>query len=125
MTAMSLGRFFISFVVAAGLVGGISPAAAISQEEAAAKVAEEYGVEVLKTDAVLQGNQPIILLTVMQPGGNDNAAFQVNTIAVDAKTGKVIPGARRLETGRVTTSEAPAAAIEDRSPSVPWGRVPR
>lgn len=109
---MKLVRVFAGLCVAAGLTGGVSPAAAITQEEAAAQVAEEYGVEVLKTDAVLQGNQPIILLTVMEPGGNDNSAFQVNTIAVDAKTGEVIPGFRRMETGRLSSGQAPAATIE-------------
>lgn len=93
------------------------PALALTQEEAAAQVAERYGVEVLKTDAVLQDGTAIILLTVMQPGGNDNAAFQVNTIAVDAKTGEVIPGFRRLETGSVDSGGASASTIEDRRPS--------
>lgn len=96
--------------------GGIAPAAALTQEEAAEQVAERYGVEVLKTEAILQDNRPIILLTVMQPGGNDNAAFQVNTIGVDAKTGEVIPGFRRLETGSLTSGGAPAANIDERIP---------
>lgn len=112
-------RFILAAAVllSGALAGGtLSPAAALTQEEAAEKVAEEYGVEVLKTDATLDGNRPIILLTVMQAGGNDNAAFQVNTIAVDAKTGDVIPGFRRLETGRVTTPGAPAANIDERIP---------
>lgn len=109
--------FVAAALLAGSLAGGaLSPAAALTQEEAAEKVAEEYGVEVLKTDAALDGNRPIILLTVMQPGGNDNAAFQVNTIAVDAKTGEVIPGYRRLETGRVTTPGPPAANIQERIP---------
>lgn len=123
---MKLGAVLAGLALAAAVTGGVSPAAAVSQEEAAAQIAEDYGVEVLKTDAILRGNQPIILLTVMQPGGNDNAAFQVNTIAVDAKTGEVIPGFRRMETGRLSSGEAPAATIKERSTtSAPPGRVPR
>jgi hypothetical protein len=109
--------FAVAAAVAGALMlGSIAPAAALTQKEAAEKVAEEYGVEVLKTDAGLDGNRPIILLTVMQPGGNDNAAFQVNTIAVDAKTGEVIPGYRRMETGSLTSPAAPAANIDERIP---------
>lgn len=108
--------------VGAFVLAGLSPAAALTQKEAAEQIAEEYGVEVLKTDATLDGNRPIILLTVMQSGGNDNAAFQVNTIAVDAKSGEVIPGYRRLETGRITTPGAPAAQIDERIPFRAEGR---
>ncbi|MEX0923193.1 MAG: hypothetical protein WD489_04030 [Rhodovibrionaceae bacterium] len=93
------------------------PAAAMTQQEAAEKIAEEYGVEVLKTDALLQDGRAVILLTVMQPGSDDNAAFQVNTIAVDAKTGELIPGFRRMETGSVTSNGASASTIENRRPS--------
>ena len=121
---MKPGLLLAGLCLAVGLAAA-TPAAALTQEEAAAQIAEQYGVEVLKTDAVLRGNQPIILLTVMQGGGNDNAAFQVNTIAVDAKTGEVIPGFRRMETGRLSSGEAPAATIEERSPSAPPGQVPR
>lgn len=114
---MRNGRLLTGLLVWGIFVGGgIAPVAALTQQEAAEQVAEQYGVEVLKTEATLQGDRPIILLTVMQPGGNDNAAFQVNTIAVDADTGEVIPGFRRLETGRVNTGEAPAATIDERVP---------
>lgn len=124
---MRTGRFLAAAAVAGSMliVADLSPAAALTQQEAAEKIAEEYGVEVLKTDATLDGNRAIILLTVMQAGGNDNAAFQVNTIAVDARTGDVIPGYRRLETGRVTTPGAPAAQIDERIPFRVEGRPRR
>ncbi len=120
-------RLFLTGAVALAAVlvlAGVAPAQALTQQEAADQIAERYGVEVLKSEAELVDGKAIILLTVMQGGGNDNAAFQVNTIAVDAKTGEVIPGFRRMETGSLNASGASASTIEDRRPAStrtqPW-----
>ncbi|GAB4393874.1 MAG: hypothetical protein Tsb0032_14890 [Kiloniellaceae bacterium] len=87
-----------SFLTVLGLLGALMAApaissaqAAVSEEAAARKVAEDYGVQVLKTRAATLDGREVWILTVMQPGGNRNSAFQVHTLAVDQETGELIP----------------------------------
>ncbi len=76
-------------------------AAALTKEEAERKVAETYGVEVIakKTRAGEIDGRPVWFLTVMNPGGDFNAAFQVTTLAVDRDSGELVPAFRHLPTG--------------------------
>ena len=68
------------------LVAAPSMAMALTPEEAARKVAETYGVEVLRVREVEEDGRRLYLLTVMLPGGDRNDAFQVGTLTVDADT---------------------------------------
>lgn len=101
-------------------------AGAVSQEEAERKVAEDFGVEVLakRTRAGEIEGRAVWLLTVMNPGGTFNEAFQVNTLAVDQETGELVPSFRHRPSGY----ELPGGASRgdrsgvrpDMSGSGPW-----
>lgn len=64
--------------------------AAVGQDAAAQRIAERYGVEVLKVRAGERDGRKVWLVTVMQPGGNRNNAFQVHLLAVDQETGELV-----------------------------------
>jgi hypothetical protein len=89
--------------------------AAMSEAEVKAKVVEAYGVEVLKVRrAALDGRQ-VFLVTMMNPGGDFDEAFQVNTIAFDVESGKPVPGFRHRASG-VVPNQAPSYRA-DRQPA--------
>ena len=94
-------------IAGALLVGLATPdaRAAVSSEEAAAKVAEQYGVQVLRVRAGVLDTTPVWLVTVMKPGGDNNDAFQVTTLAVDQESGNLMPAFRHGSSGY----ELPAA----------------
>ena len=75
------------------------PAAAISSEEAARKIAAEFPVKVLRVRADVLGNTPVWLVTAMKAGGNRNDAFQVITLAVDQESGELVPAFRHGVSG--------------------------
>ena len=70
-----------------------------SPEEITATITETYGVEVLRLRDVTVDGRAAYAVTVMNPGGNSNAAFQVNTLLVDAATGTLIPTFRHHASG--------------------------
>ena len=90
--------------------------AAMSEQEARASVEREFGVKVLKIGKVELGGKPVYLLTVMSPGGNANAAFQVNRLALDPETGRLVSGFRHLSSG-YDNAEGARANEADRQPA--------
>lgn len=101
MCRLHRGRL-IGLVIAGALIqaaaAGIAQAA-VSQEAAAARIKRDYGVEVLKVRAGQVDGHKVWLVTVMEPGGNRNNAFQVNTLAVDQDSGALIPSFRHYADG--------------------------
>lgn len=97
------------FAVAIGFSAG-SATAAMSPDAVKSAIEGEYPVKVLKVTEDKVGEKPVYRVTMMFNGGNFNTAFQVNTIIVDAETGKPISqfgsasGARTFETNRQTTN---------------------
>ncbi|HEX9789621.1 MAG TPA: hypothetical protein VGA60_03070 [Kiloniellales bacterium] len=73
--------------------------AAVTSEEAARMVAEQFSVKVLRVRAAVLDSTPVWLITVMNAGGNNNDAFQVNTLAVDQDSGELIPSFRHGASG--------------------------
>lgn len=73
--------------------------AAVSQEAAAKSIAERYGVQVLKVRAGERDGRKVWLVTVMQPGGNSNGAFQVHLLAVDQESGELVPSFQHRTSG--------------------------
>lgn len=70
-----------------------------SAEEVSAIVAQAFGVEVLRIAPVDADGRPAYRVTVMNPGGDSDGAFQVTTLVVDAGTGGLIPQFRHKAAG--------------------------
>jgi hypothetical protein len=91
-----------SFVLALGLAVAVVPtpgSAAMSEAEAVKMIKETYDVQVLRVRAQQIGDRWTWMLTVMNRGGDFNTAFQVNTLAVDQETGKLVPAVRHGASG--------------------------
>lgn len=73
--------------------------AEMSAEQAGQAVAEAFDVEVLKVRVDTHAEARVYLVTVMTPGGNFNGAFQVATLMVDARTGRLVSQFRHLPSG--------------------------
>ena len=54
------------------------------------RIAKEYGVTVLKTAEGDVNGKTVLFVTVMNPGGNSDSAFEVTTLAADPATGDLI-----------------------------------
>ena len=86
------------FAVASVLFAG-SAGAAMSEAEVTRMIEQTYGVEVLRVRADRLGDDPVWMVTVMNPPGTFNEAFQVNTLAVNQETGALIPNFRHGPNG--------------------------
>ena len=84
--------------------------AAVSQDAAAKQIAERYEVEVLKVRAGELDGRKVWLVTVMQPGGDSNGAFQVHLLAVDQETGELVPSFRHGASGYTLPPLPPGGA---------------
>jgi hypothetical protein len=73
--------------------------AAMSEAEAVKMIEATYDVEVLRVRAQRIGDRWAWMLTVMYRGGDFNTAFQVNTLAVDQETGRLVPAVRHGPSG--------------------------
>lgn len=88
----------MGLAIFAALIPGPSQAA-VTSEDAARKVAEQFSVKVLRVRAAVLDSTPVWLVTVMNAGGNNNDAFQVNILAVDQDSGELIPSFRHGASG--------------------------
>jgi len=110
LSAVAVGAgTFVSFLA--------QPArAAVTEQEVRQMIEKTYEVKVLKLVADRLDGRPVFLVTVMSAAGNDNGAFQVNRLAVDAETGKLVSAFRHHTSGY----ELPAGARDsepDRQPT--------
>lgn len=95
-------RLSIVFAAAAlaAALGIADPAsAAVTAEQAAKIIADNYGVEVLRVRPGEVDSREVWLVTAMVPGGNSNAAFMVSTLAVDRATGDLVSSFRHGHSG--------------------------
>ncbi len=117
---------FAAALLGAASLGVSGRALALTQEEAERKVAEAFGVEVLSkhTRAGEIDGRAVWFLTVMNPGGTFNDAFQVNTLAVDQETGELVPAFRHRASGYdlpgAASLDDQSGVRPDMSGSVPW-----
>lgn len=81
---VGIGAALAAFVMATGA------AAKMPVEDVTAAVEREYDVEVLRVVEVDLAGRTVYAVTVMNPGGDFNEAFQVNTLAIDPETGALI-----------------------------------
>ena len=98
----NLGRMRFALAMA-GLVSGTLAAvpaqAQVSKDQAAASIAQEFDVKVLRVRPGEIDGTPVWLVTVMNPGGTYNTAFQVTTLAVDQASGALVPAFRQGPNG--------------------------
>ena len=105
-------------LLAIPLAASLAPRAAaaeVTSEQAAAGIAADYGVEVLRVRPGEIDGKPVWMVTVMQPGGLSNAAFQVTTLAVDRASGALVPVFRHGPSGALGHA-APRDIRTDRRP---------
>ena len=96
--------------------------AALSEAAVRKHLAETYGVRVLKIRRTRIDGRNAYLVTVMNPPGDYNEAFQVTILAVDAETGRLIPSFRHRTSG-YDLPGAPARETNRQPPDVlRWGR---
>ena len=92
----------IGWALAAAVVVFLVPnpgTAAVAQSEAVRMIEQTYDVEVLRARPGQIDGRQVWLLTVMNRGGDFNTAFQVNTLAVDQETGRLVPAFRHGPSG--------------------------
>lgn len=83
----------VSVLLVAGAFALVAQPATAAMTEAQVKtlVENQTGGKILKVDPVTVGGQPAFAVKVMNPGGNDNGAFQVYTVVIEAGSGTVSP----------------------------------
>jgi hypothetical protein len=96
---MSLRWLFLVLFLFAVQTGAAPAGAEMSETEISKAVAEAYGVTVLRVVPSKDDGRRVYLVTVMNPGGDFNEAFQVNTIVVDAESGDKVSQFRHSESG--------------------------
>jgi hypothetical protein len=97
--------------------------AALSANQVKAKVAKAFGVKVLKVRPGKADGRKVFVVTIMNPGGNFNEAFQVSTIVVDVETGKLVSGYRHRASG-LDANQAPSYVPNLHSPdTLSWGFI--
>ncbi len=107
---MASGRPAFLLLVAAAVLAAMvagrpsAVAAEVSEQQVRANIAKVFGVRVLKLRRTRVAGKDAYLVTVMNPGGNFNEAFQVSTLAVDAETGRLIPAFRHRASGAVMSA---------------------
>jgi len=86
-------------IVIAPLVLADPANAQVGPEQVRRQMESVYGVTVLRIREVVDNGNPAYAVTVMNPPGDFNEAFQVNTVAVDPETGALIPQFREGANG--------------------------
>ena len=115
---LKIVRLAVSVALLAFALGAAThPAAALTGEEAAARIEADYGVVALRVRPGTIDGIEVWLVTVMKPGRDSNDAFQVTTLAVDRVTGALVPAFRHGPSGAARPRGTSPSMIEQR-PSV-------
>jgi hypothetical protein len=85
----------------------------LGEDEVSTLVREGLGVEVLQIEALERDGGPVYAVTVINPPGNLNSAFLVETLLIDGVTGGLL--SRVPETPRTATAD-PAASSQRAAP---------
>ena len=118
-----VGVCIAAALLAAALSFPLSALAAMNADQVKAKVAKAFGVKVLKVRPGKADGRKVFVVTMMNPGGDFNEAFQVSTIVVDAETGKLVPGFRHRASG-LDANQAPSFVPNLHSPdTLSWGFI--
>ncbi len=106
---IDVGRIIAPTGLARAIMAALpaAPAAALTADEVRQRVSTDFGVRVLKVRPGRFDGRSVFLVTVMNPGGDFNEAFQVTVLAVDAATGKMVSAFRHLPSG-LRVNQAPS-----------------
>ncbi len=84
------GVAMAAFFGATLALSGPPAEAALSADQVKRQVEAQYGVRVLRIKPVTHQGRSAFAVTIMNPGGAFDEAFQVNTLVIDAQTGRPI-----------------------------------
>lgn len=101
----------------------VSAQALMSSEAARGAIERDFGVEVLRIEEAEIDGRPAFLLRVMNPEGDFNEAFQVNTLAVDRATGELIPTFRNGPSGYAPEGSVGRSGSDDVGPALRRGSL--
>ncbi len=88
---LGLRGIAVAALFGAALASMAMPAeAALSADQVKRQVETRYGVTVLRIKPVTEEGRSAYAVTIMNRGGAFNEAFQVNTLVIDAETGRPI-----------------------------------
>ena len=89
-------RCGMAAVLAAGMgLAATAATAAMTAEQIRQQVERESGGKVIKIEPRKYGSLEAFAVTVMNPGGNDNAGFQVYTVIINAENGTPVSEQRQ------------------------------
>jgi len=78
-------------------LAGVEAEAAMSANEVRRQVEQASGGKVIKIEPRKYGDLAAFAVTVMNAGGNDNGAFQVYTVIINAENGTIVPEQRQTQ----------------------------
>ncbi|MCC7016546.1 MAG: hypothetical protein IT564_05025 [Rhodospirillales bacterium] len=95
---MQTWRYGVAAVLAAGVgLAAFAAAAAMTADQIRQQIERESGGQVIKIESRKYGTLEAFAVTVMNPGGNDNGAFQIYTVIVNAENGTTVPEQRQTQ----------------------------
>lgn len=89
----------VTTILAAGAFAlmAVPATAAMTESQVKSLVETQTRGTILKVESVAVGGQPAFAVKVMNPGGNDNGAFQIYTVVIDAASGTVLPATEDMQ----------------------------
>ena len=93
----------VLLIAGAFALGAVPAKAAMTEAQVKSLVENQTGGKILKVNPVTVSGQPAFAVKVMNPGGNDNDAFQVYTVVIDAGSGTVLPETEDMQPNTITT----------------------
>jgi hypothetical protein len=96
---MPIQTRLLAAALAAGLTLAAGAQAAMTEDQVKVAIERDFGVRVLRIVSGTADGRGVFLVTVMNPGGEFNEAFQVTRLVVDAETGKLVPQFRHGASG--------------------------
>ena len=120
---MPVRSWLAAVVVGGGILFAAPAGAAMSADEVAAVIAEAYGVTVLRVVAMEEDGRSVFRVTIMNPGGDFDEAFQVNTLLVDAETGKLVSAVRHRTSGYDASQAASFEPNRHAPDTLSWGFI--
>ena len=70
---------------------GFPAHAEMTKQQIMGKIERDFGVKVLNVQPARDIGENVLAVTVINPSGDFNEAFQVNTLAVDKQSGELVP----------------------------------